>query len=164
VTRPRSDHDGATPHSTGLAVLALVRLAGLAGRPDLAAIARRVLRTHAYVLERAPEAFPTLARAALLLERGLSLAVVVGAPEAAETRALAARARRVLPLEDAVVVAEPGRAPAGVDPAWLSGRGLVGGHPAAYVCRGTSCSLPATEPSAIAPPGPPHEEIHGQAS
>src|SRR5262249_20826672 len=33
--RPRSDHDGATPHSTGLAVLGLLRCAALAGRDEL---------------------------------------------------------------------------------------------------------------------------------
>ena len=149
--RPRSDHDGATPHSTGLATLGLLRAAALAGREDLFRTAERVLRTHAFVLERAPAAYPTLARAALVAERGLACAVVVGEPEDARTRALAREARRRLAPEDAVLVAAPGAAvPAGVDPSWLAGRDAPDGTPTAYVCRGTVCSLPATTPEALA--------------
>ena len=152
AVRPRADHDGATPHSTGLALLALVRAGVLAGRADLSNVATRVARTHAFVLERAPTAYPTLARAVAVLERGISVAVVVGDPEAPATRALAARARRILSPEDAVVVTAPGRpAPPGLDPAWTQGRGLVDGRAAAYVCRGPSCSLPVTDPVALAP-------------
>jgi uncharacterized protein YyaL (SSP411 family) len=152
AVRPRADHDGATPHSTGLALLALARAGVLAGRADLSNVATRVARTHAFVLERAPAAYPTLARAVAVLERGISVAVVVGDPEVPATRALAARARRILGPEDAVVVTAPGRpAPPGLDPAWIQGRGLVDGRAAAYVCRGSSCSLPVTDPEALAP-------------
>ncbi len=108
--RPRSDHDGATPHSSGLATLGLLRAAALAGRDDLRRTAERVLRTHAFVLERAAAAYPTLARAALLAEREVSCAVVVGEPADPRTRALALRARRSLAPEDAVLVVAPGAA------------------------------------------------------
>jgi hypothetical protein len=149
--RPRSDHDGATPHSTGLAVLGLVRAAALAGRADLRRIAERVLRSHAYPIERMPAAFPTLLRAAHLAAREVAVTVIVGAPDDPATQALAARARRALAPEDGVVVAAPGAAtPAGLDPAWLAGRTPIAGRPAAYLCRGTTCSLPVTEPDALA--------------
>jgi len=151
VHRPRSDHDGATPHSTGLASLGLLRAATLCGRSDLRELALRVLRTHAFVLERVPDAHPTLARAALAAERGLSVAVIVGTGSDDATRALAARARRVLAPEDAVVVATPGASPAGVDPAWLEGRVAVDGAPTAYVCRGVTCSLPVQRPDDLVP-------------
>jgi uncharacterized protein len=149
VHRPRSDHDGATPHSSGLAVLGLLRAAELAGRADLRRIAERVIREHAFVLERASLAYPTLLRAAVLAERGASVAVIVGDPADPATQALARAARLALAPEDAVIVAAPGSAPAGLDPAWLQGRGLVGAKPAAYVCRGTECSLPVTDPAAV---------------
>jgi uncharacterized protein YyaL (SSP411 family) len=149
--RPRSDHDGATPHSAGLATLGLLRAAALSGREDLRRSAERVLRTHAFVLERAPAAYPTLARAAAWAERGLAGAVVVGAPGDARTRALALRARRLLAPEELVIVTAPGaEAPAGVDPSWLAGRTPTAGAPAAFVCRGSVCSLPVTEPEALA--------------
>ncbi len=150
--RPRSDHDGATPHSAGLATLGLLRVAALSGNESLRKTAERVLRTHAFVLERAPAAYPTLARAADWNERGLSAAVVIGDLADPRTRALALRARQLLAPEEAVLVAAPGApAPAGVDPSWLAGREAVGGAPTAYVCRGTFCTLPVTDPDALAP-------------
>jgi uncharacterized protein YyaL (SSP411 family) len=146
--RPRSDNDGATPHSTGLAVFGLLRVSELAGRDDLRRIADRVIDTHAFALERAPHAYPTLARAVLAQDRGGSVAVIVGDAGDARTQALAARARQVLLPEDAVVVTAGGGAPApvGIAEAWLAGREPVAGRPAAYVCRGRTCSLPVCEP------------------
>jgi uncharacterized protein YyaL (SSP411 family) len=147
--RPRSDHDGATPHSTGLAVLGLLRTAALTGRGDLRDVALAVLRTHGPALERMPEAFPTLARAALFEASGGSLALIAGDPADPATLALAARARRVLGPDDAVVIAASGAAPAHVDASWVTGRGSLGGRPAAYVCRGTTCSLPIVNPEEL---------------
>jgi uncharacterized protein YyaL (SSP411 family) len=159
VHRPRAEPDGATPHSAGLAVIGLLRAAALAGRADWMRIAERVLRAHAFAIERLPEAFPTLARAAALLERGPSVAVVIGDPSDPATRALAQRARAILDPEDAVILAtvaapEAGpprlQAAPGLDPSWLAGREAVGGRPTAYVCRGASCSLPVTDPESLA--------------
>ncbi len=149
--RPRSDHDGATPHSAGLAVLGLVRAAALAGREDLRRSAERVLRTHAFVLEHAPHGYPTLLRAAYWDEVGVGAALIVGDSRDTATQALAARARRVLAPEEAVIVVAPGAAtPPGVDPSWLEGRTAKAGRPTAYVCRGLRCSLPVTHPDELA--------------
>jgi hypothetical protein len=150
--RPRSDHDGATPHSTGLAVHGLLRAANLAGRDDLRKVADRVISSYAFALERTPHAHPSLCRALLARERGLSVAVIVGPPDDALTRALADRARRVLAPDDAVIVAAPGATPPpGVDPSWLANRDAVNDRATAYVCRGRSCSLPTSDPDALVP-------------
>ena len=150
--RPRSDGDGATPHSTGLAALGLLRMATLAGREDLREIVDRVIRTHALMLERTPESLPTLARAALAAERGISVALVVGDRDDAATQALANRARTVLHPEDCVLVVAPGaEPPAGVDSSWLAGRGSVEARATAYVCRGVTCSLPVFTPDELVP-------------
>jgi len=151
VHRPRSDHDGATPQASGMAVLGLLRAASLAGDPELHRIADTVLAGHAHVLGRAPHAFPTLARAAALAERGLAVAVIVGDPGEAATAALALRARRALGPDDGVLVAAPGAVwHEALDPAWIRGRSAVNGRPTAYLCRGGSCSLPVHEPEALA--------------
>jgi uncharacterized protein YyaL (SSP411 family) len=151
VHRPRAEPDGATPNAAGAAALALVRVAALAGREDLARVVQRVLRTNAYLLERGPEAFPSLARAAALAERGVAVAVIVGEPGDAATEALAGRARHALAFEDAVVVVAPGAAPpASLDADWVRGRDAVGGRATAYLCRGTTCSLPVSTPDALA--------------
>ncbi len=151
VHRPRSDHDGATPHSAGLAVMGLVRAADLSGRGGLREVADAVLRSHAFAVEKVPPAYPTLLRAACLAERGSAVAVVVGDAGSADLRALATRARRLLAPDDAVVVAAgPEATPAGLDPSWLAGRAAVDGRATAYLCRGTTCSPPVTEPERLA--------------
>jgi len=142
VHRPRAEPDGATPDAAGSAALGLLRAAALTGRGEWNDVVARVLRANAHLIERAPAAFPTFARAAALAERGLSVAVVIGDPADAATIALADRARRTLAPEDGVVVAAPGAAPpASLDPAWLAGREAIGGRPTAYLCNGTTCSL-----------------------
>jgi uncharacterized protein YyaL (SSP411 family) len=148
--RPRSDHDGATPHSAGLAVLGLLRVAALTGRNDLRATADHVLRSHAPFLERAPHAFPTMLRAAHRAEAGLSGAVVVGEAGHAATEALALKARRVLGPDEAVLIVPRQGGFAGLDPSWLSGRQDVA-RATAYVCHGTTCSLPVTDPADLVP-------------
>jgi hypothetical protein len=150
VHRPRSEPDGATPNAAGSAALGLLRAAALSGRGEWHDAAVRVLRANAYLIERAPAAFPTFARAAAIAERGLSVAVVIGDATDPATAALADRARRVLAPEDGVIVAAPGAAPpASLDRTWLVGREAIGGRATAYICRGTTCSLPIHEPDAL---------------
>ena len=150
--RPRSDHDGATPDAGGLATLGLVRAAHLAGRDDFARTAERVLRTHAFALERAPTGAPTMLRAAAWAERPPATAVIVGPPDDPATRALALRARRLLAPEEAVVAVAPGEGAGAVAASWLEGRTAIRGRPTAYVCQGTTCSLPTTDPADLARP------------
>ena len=153
VHRPRSDHDGATPNASGLATLGLLRMGHLAGRRDFLRVAENVIRKHAFALERAPHAYPTLLRAVGLAARGPGVAIIVGDPESDPARALADAARRTLSLEDAVVVVPPdGPHPKGIDPDWLRGREARDGRATAYLCRGTTCSLPIHDASALADP------------
>ncbi len=151
VHRPRAEPDGATPNAAGSATLGLLRAAALSGRSEWHDAATRVLRANAYSIERAPGAFPTFARASAIAARGLAVAVVVGDSADPATAALADRARRVLAPEDGVIVVAPGAAPpASLDRAWLLGREAHGDRPTAYVCRGTTCSLPVHDPDALA--------------
>jgi hypothetical protein len=150
--RPRSDHDGATPHSPGLAALGLLRVATLCGDAKGLRIVERVLRSHAFALERVPAAYPTLARAAAASERGLGVAVIVGDPADPHTGALARAARRALAPEEPVLVVREGETPQGVDPTWTQGCVPVAGRAAAYLCRGVTCSLPITDPEALGAP------------
>ena len=149
VHRPRSDHDGATPDAGGLAALTFVRASALSGRPDLRASVDRVFRTHAFALEGAPTAYATMLRAAAWAETGPSTAVIVGSAADPATAALALRARLLLAPDEAVVVVAPGETPPGVDPTWLEDRVPKDGLPTAYVCRGTTCTLPATHPDEL---------------
>ena len=150
IHRPRSDHDGATPDASGLAILGLTRLAALSHSDEIEAFVDLAIAEHGLYLERAPHAFPTLLRAVALRSRGLSVAIILGEPTADSTHALAARARRVLRPDDGVFVGKPGEpAPVGLAEAWLAGRSAIEGRATAYVCRGTACSLPIQDPAQL---------------
>jgi uncharacterized protein YyaL (SSP411 family) len=149
VFRPGTDLDGATPSAAGLAALALLRLTWLTGRGDLREVVEAVLSTWEPAARQVPAQFPTLLRAGALLERGPALALVLGDPESSATRALATRGRELLGSEDPVVTLRPGEQPGWLDPTWLEGRTPVDGRPTAYLCRGTVCSLPATDPDSL---------------
>jgi uncharacterized protein YyaL (SSP411 family) len=148
VCRPRTDHDGATPQSTGLAAMGLVRVAALADRADLRDVVDRLFRTHAFALQRAPHAFPTLARAVLAAQRGIGVAVIVPGDDDDTAASLAACARRTLRPEDAVIVTSSGLT--AISPHWLRGRDAIDGRATAYVCRGFECSLPMHTPAELA--------------
>ncbi|TDJ07340.1 MAG: thioredoxin domain-containing protein [Deltaproteobacteria bacterium] len=152
ILRPVSDSDGATPAAAGLAALGLVRLSELCGRSDLREIAQSVIEKQAALANRVPVQVPTLVRAAALLDLGMGVALVLGAPEDPRSQALAARARALLGAEDAVVVMSPDAAPPWLAPAWLKGRDALAGTPTAYLCRGQVCSLPAQKPEELALP------------
>ncbi len=150
VHRPQSDHDGATPAAAGLAAVGLARLADLSGLEVMHAQVDGIIESQAGLLERAPHALPTLLRAVILRSRGISVAVIIGQDDDPRTGALAARARRALLPDDAVVVLPPGaKRPVGVAAEWLEGRHPERGLPTAWICQGTECSLPITNPEQI---------------
>jgi uncharacterized protein YyaL (SSP411 family) len=156
VTRPRTDHDGATPSALGLAAVGLCRLAQLSRLAPIQQQLDRILLSQGELLERCPHAAPTLLRALALRERGGAVAIIIGDSRDARSHALAARARRLLCPDDAVVVLEPGEArPTGVASAWLRDRQPVNGEPTAWICRGNHCSLPATDPKELTITGSP---------
>jgi uncharacterized protein YyaL (SSP411 family) len=147
IHRPRAEHDGATPDASGLALLGLTRIAALSHATEIDGFVERAIGEQAFVLERMPQAFPTLLRAIALRSRGISVAVIVGERDSPVTRALADRARRVLRPEDAVLVARPGQATVpGIADDWFAGRDVIDGRATAYVCHGTTCSLPVHDP------------------
>ncbi|NRA01518.1 MAG: thioredoxin domain-containing protein [Myxococcales bacterium] len=147
--RPRSDPDGATPASSGLALLGLVRLASLTGRSDFASVAAAGLAREGPEATRQPVRFPTLLRAAALHETSPSLCLILGDPESEPAQALAQRARARLGPDAAVVATGRDTAPGWLDPAWLEAREPLEGRPTAWLCRGQSCSLPATDPGRL---------------
>jgi uncharacterized protein YyaL (SSP411 family) len=152
VVRPASDSDGATPGGAGLAVLGLVRVAALCGRAELRDVARAVLDTHAGIAERVPLHLPTLVRAGALDDAGIGVGLVIGDPSDPRSEALLARARALLAPDDFALALAPGERPEWLDPSWLEGRDAMDGRPTAYLCRGTTCSLPAHTPESLALP------------
>jgi len=143
VIRPSSTADDATPNPNGTAAHNLVRLAALTGDDQLRARADRLFEG---VL--AASADRLLSHAALLnaLDLRLGMVEVVATGPAHERFAKAAL---VLPAIRRTVL----RAPSANDlPAGHPARSKAEAAPdgAAFVCVGERCSLPVTDPAAIA--------------
>jgi len=152
ILRPGSDSDGATPAAAGLATLGLVRVAELCARADLRKVVEAIIETQGPLVEQVPLQFPTLVRAAALLECGMGVALVLGSPQDPRSQALAARARQLLGPDEAVVLTDPAAVPAWLGPEWMEGREPTGDGPTAYLCRGKTCSLPAQTPEELTLP------------
>lgn len=140
VVRPRDPTDGPEPAGQSALAGALTTYAALTGSARHRAAAEAAVTAAGILARQAPRfAGWTLATAEALADGPRQVAVVGDGPAAEELLRTARRA----PAAGTVVVPGPPDAP-GVP--LLADRPLVGGSPAAYVCRGFVCDLPVTEP------------------
>ena len=146
ISRTKTAHDAATPAGNGTMVGVLARLHHLTGEAAYRERAEALVKAFSGELERNFSPLATLANSSELLRRAVQV-VVCGARADAGTQALrdavyaASLPNRVLSM------LAPGDALPLGHPAF--GKGLHEGKPAAYVCVGPVCSLPATEPQAL---------------
>ena len=143
--RPRHPHDGATPSGVGLMAEVLARLFHLTGQRRWRDAAERLIRAFTGAPDMLPQS-PLLLAAADFMERGIVVVVV----EAADDPAALALVEVALSSPDPATCVL--RAPDGAD--WPDdspghGKTLVNGAPAAYVCRGRTCSLPVATPQQL---------------
>ncbi|MBO3083748.1 thioredoxin domain-containing protein [Cellulomonas fengjieae] len=138
--------DGPTPSGQSAAAAALLAYASLTGSLRHREAAERALRGPLQLAAR----FPTAAGAALAVVEaildGPREVAVVGRRDDPATHALHRVALRSTAPGLVVALGEPGAE----SPPLLRDRPLVGGAPAAYVCRGFVCELPTTSPQDLA--------------
>ncbi len=144
VHRPFDPTDGPTPAGIAAAAGAAVGYGALAGSPRHRELGEAALALLGRLVDRAPRAAGWAAAVGEALLAG-PLEVAVSGPAGPEREALAAAARASTSPGAVVVVGEPDTP--GVP--LLAGRPLIGGAPAAYVCRGFVCSAPVTDASAL---------------
>ncbi len=146
IVRTKSADDNATPSGNGMIADVLARLFLLTGEDGYRARAEALITAFSGEVSQNFYPLATLLNASEMLQQGTQIAII-GAPDAAPTRALA-RAAHLAPVAARVIaVFAPDEAlPAG-HPA--AGKGLVEGAPAAYVCVGPTCSLPQTTPAGL---------------
>jgi uncharacterized protein YyaL (SSP411 family) len=146
MVRPRTAADNATPAANGLMAEVLARLYHLTGDPTWRLRTEALLRAFSGD-PRTLSATPSLLAAADLLVEAATV-VVAGDPADPRTAALLTAARSA-PDPAVVVLCTPDAAglPEG-HPAHGKGPGPDG--PAATVCRASICSLPVTDPAALA--------------
>jgi hypothetical protein len=144
LARSRHPFDNATPAGNSVEVSNLLRLAALTGRTELAARAETTLRVFATHLRHYPAGMAEML-CALDLHLGPALQIALAAD--AESHLAAAVHAGFAPRK--VVAGRPVTGDAATL-ALLADRGPVSGQPAAYVCLGTTCLPPETDPIRLA--------------
>jgi len=143
ILRAKEDYDGAEPSGNSAAVLALIRLADITGREDLAKAAEQTLCCYAGRLQEQPAALPhLLIAAAAWLEARRRVAIAGDLRSPAGLELLHAAHSVYQPFKVVLGTAGPVEAFARTLP-------TVAGHPAAYVCVGTTCRPPVTSAQAL---------------
>ena len=145
VLRPQDPSDNASPSGWSAAVGALLTYAALTGSEVHRVAAEESLAALVPLVAQHPRFAGWGAAVAEAWLDGPREVAVVGNPADPATAALR-RAAVLGTAPGAVVVTGP---PGAAHPL-LAGRGLVGGAPAAYVCRHFVCDLPLTDPVALA--------------
>ncbi|MBM3488382.1 MAG: thioredoxin domain-containing protein [Alphaproteobacteria bacterium] len=146
ILRTKTAFDNATPAGNGIAASVIARLYYLTGEDAYRARAAAIVRSFSGEIARNFSSLGTLFEAHELLTRATQVVVVGRRGEAATDALLAALAARSVPTLVLQVVA-PGAALPASHPA--HGKGQIGGRATAYVCVGTTCSLPLADPDAL---------------
>ncbi len=147
LQRARGAHDNATPSGNGVMVEVLARLHLLTAEDGYRARAQGILDAFSGAVLRTVFPFATLIAAADFLQNAVQI-VLVGSPGDPGLeqlrRAVYDRfiANRLLTRADPQAPLPPGHPAAG--------KGLAKGRPAAYICRGQTCSLPIADARALA--------------
>jgi uncharacterized protein len=147
IARTREATDGATPSGNMMAIASLIRLSRITGERRWIIPAEAALRSFAGMLEKLPGGMTQMALALDLFLAPSQEIAIIGPADAERTRALRAVVdRRFLP--HSVLVWGEGSGSGGL--AALEGKTMIGGRPAAYVCRDFMCGQPATSPEELA--------------
>jgi uncharacterized protein YyaL (SSP411 family) len=148
ITRPRELQDNAAPSGNAMAAAVLLKLGGLAVEPRFTELARETLSPMQSMMAQYPLGFAQWLQAlSYYLASPLEIALV-GAPSAADTRALldvlrdGYRPHQVMALGDS----DGGTTAVSL----LLHRTPVDGRAAAYVCVNRVCQPPITDPEGLA--------------
>jgi uncharacterized protein YyaL (SSP411 family) len=144
LVRPRGLEDNPLPAGRSMAAQLFLRLAGLTGEERWRDRAREIVRPLVPAIARAPLALGSLACVLDQLVTPSREVAIVGPPDDAATRALL---REVWQRRDPYRVLAWG---AGGSVPLLTGRAMLNGRPAAYVCEGFVCRMPVSDPGELA--------------
>jgi uncharacterized protein len=152
IFRPADPADNATPSGAFAVADALLSYSALTGSARHRAAAAAALGVLPAIAARYPRAAGTGLAVAEAWLAGPAEIAVVGDPEDERTRVLHETALLAAP-PGAVLALGDGTGAGGSDPEaavpLLTGRGLVHGGPAAYVCRQFTCLAPVTTPEQL---------------
>ena len=151
IVRQREVYDGAVPSGNSVALYNLVRLARLTGRPDYEKLVSDTASAFSRQVASQPAAFTFFLSALDMVIGPSQELVIVGDPDAEDTRSLLAVAREGYHPNLVVLLRPPGmRGKAIVELApFTESFGLLDGRAAAYLCSGFACERPVSEPDAL---------------
>ena len=154
IVRSRTAADSAVPAGNGTIAAVLSRLYYLTGKDHYRERAKRVIAAFAGAVGRDIFSLATLLNAYELLHSAVQVVIVGERGNAAAEALLRTVYETSLPNRVLLVSAADAELPP-QHPA--HGKGQLDGKPSAYVCIGTTCSMPVTEPAALreALPRPP---------
>jgi uncharacterized protein YyaL (SSP411 family) len=146
IVRTRAAHDNATPSGNGTMAGVLARLWYVTGKDAYRTRAESLIAAFAGEIARNFFPLPTLLNNNLLLQHAVQV-VVIGEDSDADLAALLEAPYGVSLPDRIIIVADPGDRLPETHPAF--GKTTVEGKAAAYVCIGTTCSLPITDPAQL---------------
>jgi uncharacterized protein len=151
VYRPADPTDGPTPSGAFAVAGALLSYSALTGSMPHREAAAAALGVLAPIAARFPRAAGSGLAVAEALISGPAEIAVVGPADDPRTAGLQVAALHAAPPGAVLALGDGAAREGGPDGGipLLEGRGLVGGAPAAYVCRGFACLAPVTEPEAL---------------
>jgi len=143
ILRVKDDYDGAEPSGNSVATLALLKLAAITGRDRFRFPANATLNHFAVRLAKVPQAVPFLLHSLDYWLDEPRRVVIAGDPQSPAARALLRAAHSVY-QPNVVILGDRGP----VDPFAQTLRAPDG--PIAYLCTGTACQPPTTDPAILA--------------
>ncbi|MBT6176915.1 MAG: thioredoxin domain-containing protein [Deltaproteobacteria bacterium] len=150
LARDKPAYDGAIPAGNSVEVLNLLRLSLLTGLSEYDTQARRAISSFGQTLVRGGRSMPKmLAALDFLLDEALQIIVV--RPDSAPDKGVLSHViqERFLPNRVLLYAKDSEIAELSRKVELVAGKKSVGGKPTAYVCRGTTCSLPLNTASGL---------------
>ncbi len=147
IVRSKSAADNAVPAGNGSMAAALARLYYLTGKDAYRQRAEELVKAFSGELNRNFFPLSTFLNGNELLQAAVQV-VIVGTAEAEDGRALRAAAQEICQPNLVLRIVAPDTSLPRDHPA--AGKGQQDGKATAYVCRGTTCSLPITDPLELA--------------
>src|SRR5207248_5687262 len=147
VARIRDGHDGATPSGNGIMARVLSELFLATGDSLYRRAAQELFVSFATDLQRDGFLLASIIDAAQFNGRAIQV-TIIGRRRDPAARALWRLAQQRAPADRWIAINEPGEDLPEGHPA--RGKAALGGRPTAYVCQGSTCSLPITDPGQLA--------------
>ena len=152
LVRLKEGHDGAVPSGNAVTLMNLIRLGRMTGDPILEEETAKLSRAFAESVRRLPSAHAQWLVALEMLVAPSCEVVIVGRPEAGDTRELIEVVRRCRSPRPVLLFRPEGDTEpeiARIAPFTREMR-AIDGRATAYVCRNFSCQRPVTDPKELA--------------